>query len=693
MSGRICVQCRWVRKSHGAFAGDGRRDALHDTSSFYHHNPPSSTPDAPAARDKMNWTGGRLQRHSKNAGGGVASRQKQHFAKIRTQLQNGVASGQLPFRPSFLRDDEASFGGMLPPFTDRTSRHVGHSRKHQRRAHRDPASDAGEIVEARNPGSITSLAVRYVSNAVDGGSAEKGKTKMKRRSSHTLLEDDRLETSRKGLLARRDWLGLESSHPVHMKFRTRAEKAKIGKRRKIAGVSPSNVLPPLEGLRDGHGRLEMAPAHSALGDHLRVRIGTDAFVSQRSSTHVRDPPRRESSDTMLFDIAVDADTALAVEGSREPSFEQHRLAGSGYNKEDETALEQDDHQSVPELVGSHSAREIEHETRFSSESIEELHAQEEKAEGSSSEPDCIDEKRTSHLTDLPAPEGRLIFMSVPPASSGSDQPASHVPMDTNDYPSEITASNRLKSRLGQDNDPVDQDPQARQIVDETPWKQFLGISDDEQSHSSASGGSERACLHESEVSTRGCTDARRNSAADMTASRAAQIGNQPGAATWVIARQINGMTTQEYTTFTKPARAFVDEEKENDNRQWQDFVTGSRSSSASDSADDTIMGDKQQSPVHSASGTSMKALYSPKLHATSTSSNSALSRPAASPRLRNIEEARLRPVVFASSSLYNNVSMGSPIAAAYSKRGSTHNANSDVSMAESSSAYETMDSN
>lgn len=81
----------------------------------------------------MNWTGGKLQRHSKNVGNGVANRQKQHFAKVRTQLQNGTTSlacpGTIPFRPSFIQDDHVNLGGNLPQFGVGSSRHARHSKR------------------------------------------------------------------------------------------------------------------------------------------------------------------------------------------------------------------------------------------------------------------------------------------------------------------------------------------------------------------------------------------------------------------------------------------------------------------------------------------------------------------------------------------------------------------------------------
>jgi hypothetical protein len=102
------------------------------------------TSNSPLPTDNMNWTGGRLQRHQKNAGGGVASRQKQHFAKVRSQLQNGSRPGHVPFRPSFLQEDYLTLGGILPPFSERSSRHVGHSKKHRRGSKRNRTGGSSE---------------------------------------------------------------------------------------------------------------------------------------------------------------------------------------------------------------------------------------------------------------------------------------------------------------------------------------------------------------------------------------------------------------------------------------------------------------------------------------------------------------------------------------------------------------------
>lgn len=50
----------------------------------------------------MNWTGGRLQRHSKANANTTLKTQRQHFAKARLQQQNGRALQSPMHRPGFI---------------------------------------------------------------------------------------------------------------------------------------------------------------------------------------------------------------------------------------------------------------------------------------------------------------------------------------------------------------------------------------------------------------------------------------------------------------------------------------------------------------------------------------------------------------------------------------------------------------
>ena len=79
----------------------------------------------------MNWTGGRLQRHSHRNQDSTLQRQKQHFAKVRTRLQHTRQSQSLLFQPSFLRHDASTLAdnGMLARHD--SHRDVGHAKSRQ----------------------------------------------------------------------------------------------------------------------------------------------------------------------------------------------------------------------------------------------------------------------------------------------------------------------------------------------------------------------------------------------------------------------------------------------------------------------------------------------------------------------------------------------------------------------------------
>lgn len=70
-----------------------------------------------------------MQRHSKMAGAGLVNRQKRHFAKVRTQLQNGATPHNGSFMPSYIQKEGISLGGQPTPFGEGSVRGVGHSKK------------------------------------------------------------------------------------------------------------------------------------------------------------------------------------------------------------------------------------------------------------------------------------------------------------------------------------------------------------------------------------------------------------------------------------------------------------------------------------------------------------------------------------------------------------------------------------
>lgn len=68
---------------------------------FISRSEPSRHPIIIVSHSKMNWTGGRLSRHSRRADSSTASKQKQHFAKVRSHLMSGSVKNGPAKRPNF----------------------------------------------------------------------------------------------------------------------------------------------------------------------------------------------------------------------------------------------------------------------------------------------------------------------------------------------------------------------------------------------------------------------------------------------------------------------------------------------------------------------------------------------------------------------------------------------------------------
>ena len=79
--------------------------------------------------EDMNWTGGRLQRHSSNSTNGVVAKQKQHFAKVRARLQTGENSqNNLQFQPNFLPSEVPALAARLMPLKQYHQDRVEHTK-------------------------------------------------------------------------------------------------------------------------------------------------------------------------------------------------------------------------------------------------------------------------------------------------------------------------------------------------------------------------------------------------------------------------------------------------------------------------------------------------------------------------------------------------------------------------------------
>lgn len=302
----------------------------------------------------MNWTGGRLQRHSKdNEKSTDLARQKQHFAAVRQRLQNGETSQGTPFRPSFLVRDGLTLGNGVTPFAQGSQRHIGHSkakqrslegysstapvakrlssmqkrpatsRSHSARQQKLPSSDhrrSGETDLPQVKYKETSKDDSSPRNQRDAASTSSQHIADRKRGRSRLGEEDLLELSRKKLLLQNDWIGLAHSRPVQLSFTSRQDKERIGKRRRIdSGIEQRQRMfgKMKQANNDYGGAVTGQPPFmsGALGavpgaaESISVRIG-DHALSTQVSLAPHEPVRlredveqvRQSSESMLFDV-------------------------------------------------------------------------------------------------------------------------------------------------------------------------------------------------------------------------------------------------------------------------------------------------------------------------------------------------------------------------------------------------------
>lgn len=288
----------------------------------------------------MNWTGGRLQRHSNN--NTVTHRQKQHFSRIRTRLAAATSS---PFQPRHLQPDEADWehlGGvygvrspleyqnvfdqceMVAPVAQSLTllkpRPPPHRHDSRRTIH-DSSNTTFHPLVASHESDLTlsppAVEVSYgkTNNCLDpfvrkGHDKEKGCDEG-RRTSDGAITVDVVERERDRLLARCDWAGLAPSRPLHMHFSSSKEREAIGKRHNMyrnktgAGIRDVMARDLLDKDDSDLGGPWMSGALVDNNEGIDIRIGTDALATQQSVgvnvSHEAEHPLTPS-DPMLFDL-------------------------------------------------------------------------------------------------------------------------------------------------------------------------------------------------------------------------------------------------------------------------------------------------------------------------------------------------------------------------------------------------------
>lgn len=319
----------------------------------------------------MNWTGGRLSRHSRKADGSIASKQKQHFAKVRSNFMNG-SSKRSPEKWSIFdknvvesRGEASVKSATLQTVAQHPSTGLNHdlhnhrtpSRKHRRgllphfryRAMRKgliQRTAADDEQQYEQPGSLNgySTVVRpaHIEESVNG---------------HNDFQDEMEIIRRKKLkiLRNGDWVGLSIQRPLHLKYAPSGNQDGIGKRRRLHSGHKAQyekikdkIVSPFAPNRDvqrgdiftGHEQNErLAMQDGRVFDtksNVRIFIdGRERLIGASSSTAPNRPlngyvQSSSSSDIMLLDLEGDrlgSERSFQID-PRVPNFQQHNRQGS-----------------------------------------------------------------------------------------------------------------------------------------------------------------------------------------------------------------------------------------------------------------------------------------------------------------------------------------------------------------------------
>ena len=225
---------------------------------------------------EMNWTGGKLHRHSKANANPLSKAQKQHFAKARLQCENDhtadATSGVHIPHNIHLSLSHINILGERPGPPNQHFKHVRpeYSTEEQTRRESIPLSARERQRESRS------------------------------------IEPETLDDVRRNLLRNPDWLNLSAVKPVKMRFPSARSIANIAKRRKIRKEDRVRQ-------QKGHKR-QLSPGSirnrrkellSSSAPKVSIRLGSDIHRTQPTSASKVRPAmpftQFVSSDTMLLD--------------------------------------------------------------------------------------------------------------------------------------------------------------------------------------------------------------------------------------------------------------------------------------------------------------------------------------------------------------------------------------------------------
>ncbi|KAM3079309.1 hypothetical protein ACMFMG_005743 [Clarireedia jacksonii] len=282
----------------------------------------------------MNWTGGRLQRHSGkwSKNGTLTSRQKEHFAKVQTNLRSRSRKNSPIKWPVFDKiqpgspekqdsHDYSNSWRNVEEISESTEGELRRKRssQHQRstenqkstsrqtRTRSDQKSERYPLVEInqrRIPDddlyNATPSPQRIKSELATSGRSPLGTRNTLSKRVSPDPADDSMDAKRRRLLLKGDWIGLGARRPPPLKFVPSRHDEEIGRRRKLtdghraryarqqAVISSPFVTKRARDMETQHGGVSRNNVRISIGNKV---VLPDLSSSSRSTKHIHTTPR------------------------------------------------------------------------------------------------------------------------------------------------------------------------------------------------------------------------------------------------------------------------------------------------------------------------------------------------------------------------------------------------------------------
>jgi hypothetical protein len=420
-----------------------------------------------------------------------------------------------------------------------------------------------------------------------------------------------LEANRRRLLTQQDWVGIDPSKPVQLRFLSSKEKENIGKRRRTTGKHGAALR---QNNDSGLSVRQLRPAHKAFAgplergnniDNIRIRIGTDALTNTYSA-HTNDHVQSQaSSEPMLFDQEGPAaqqretpDLAPPVtsqsRGARSVSRQTSAMPHANSSTGEQTGHYHDvarHHEPIPSQDAFEQGSSIYDELELQNRDTTSIHQENE----SSSAGFRLMYRVEGNERDL-----HLVFGNSNFSAGGRGRIVSRDSDISETQPlrepnsaraSQTSQIHRIDNDMEQST--IYKDSAALAIVDEELWKSYLAISDGRSSHSDAAVEARNSMLHDHST-TQISNDAVTNWSQHATQGDQSHIDTSVSASLPSLKRGVNkGLSAYPYRGDPVRRGNVVDMKRQNlteDEKNWQAFVFGNDNNSSSQPTHDHTPG-------------------------------------------------------------------------------------------------------